>query len=76
MSHDVLDLDTAQQLRHAARNLAQNAEIMYGALLDADLPERVVEKAFLEWWRITLTPQVEFPDISKMFPGMKGDDDE
>ena len=74
MNHDALALDVAQELRQAARRLAQNAEIMHESLAEANLPDRVAEEAFLIWWRITLTPGIEFPDFSKIFRTDNDDD--
>lgn len=73
MPQDALPLDVAQELRHASRELAQNAEIMYLALAEKDLPDSVVEEAFAIWWRITLTPDIEMPDFSKIFS--RGEDE-
>lgn len=75
MSLDALPLDTVQELRHSARSLAHNADIMYSALAEADMPDRVVEEAFLIWWKICLTPGIQMPDFSALL-GSKDDDDE
>jgi hypothetical protein len=62
-----LEADEQQELRNTSRRMAAMAELQWQALMDTELPERIVDQAFLAWWNSMIGPKLEMPDFSSLF---------
>jgi len=39
-------------------------------LLDQRIPPQLAETMLLEWWKISIQPKVDFPDLKNLFSGL------